>query len=497
MSTLPGVVREKTELRKIAEFTEAGVRRASLSRPGSGVGALFAALDGLLVVGSGLLAYWFLRGIGHILGDASLGYPNLPKIRLLVLLLIYTVVTITCNAAQDLYADAVINSAQGTKRRIARAFCFSLLIVAMVVFVAGEQAVPRLMFAVAAVFGLTAIVAVRLLVQRQNTRRIERGIGMQHVLIVGAGDIGRAFHRHLNAHRSLGKKVCGFVDDERRAAPLWLGTSDALPRIVKEHFIDEIYFTPGASRDLIINVALQAREQRVSVRIVPDLYGGLSLGSEFGRVGDVPVLELNHRPIPTLGLFVKRTIDLLIATVLALGSAPVMLLTALAIKLDSPGPVIYKAWRVGRKGRKFLCYKFRTMVVNAEIYQENLRHLNERNGATFKISNDPRMTRIGRLLRKYSIDELPQVVNVFRGEMSIVGPRPHILTDFSRYELDHLRRLEITPGLTGLWQVTARRDPSFEKNVELDLEYINNWSLLLDVRILLRTVIEVLRGSGR
>ena len=497
MSTIPGVAREKTELREIAEFTEAGVRRASLSRPGSGVGALFAALDGLLVVGSGLLAYWFLRGIGHILGDASLGYPNLPKIRLLVLLLIYTVVTITCNAAQDLYADAVINSAQGTKRRIARAFCFSLLIVAMVVFVAGEQAVPRLMFAVAAVFGLTAIVAVRLLVQRQNTRRIERGIGMQHVLIVGAGEIGRAFHRHLNAHRSLGKKVCGFVDDERRAAPLWLGTSDALPRIVKEHFIDEIYFTPGASRDLIINVALQAREQRVSVRIVPDLYGGLSLGSEFGRVGDVPVLELNHRPIPTLGLFVKRTIDLLIATVLALGSAPVMLLTALAIKLDSPGPVIYKAWRVGRKGRKFLCYKFRTMVVNAEIYQENLRHLNERNGATFKISNDPRMTRIGRLLRKYSIDELPQVVNVFRGEMSIVGPRPHILTDFSRYELDHLRRLEITPGLTGLWQVTARRDPSFEKNVELDLEYINNWSLLLDVRILLRTVIEVLRGSGR
>jgi len=497
VSTIPGVAREKTELREIAEFTEAGVRRASLSRPGSGVGALFAALDGLLVVGSGLLAYWFLRGIGHILGDASLGYPNLPKIRLLVLLLIYTVVTITCNAAQDLYADAVINSAQGTKRRIARAFCFSLLIVAMVVFVAGEQAVPRLMFAVAAVFGLTAIVAVRLLVQRQNTRRIERGIGMQHVLIVGAGEIGRAFHRHLNAHRSLGKKVCGFVDDERRAAPLWLGTSDALPRIVKEHFIDEIYFTPGASRDLIINVALQAREQRVSVRIVPDLYGGLSLGSEFGRVGDVPVLELNHRPIPTLGLFVKRTIDLLIATVLALGSAPVMLLTALAIKLDSPGPVIYKAWRVGRKGRKFLCYKFRTMVVNAEIYQENLRHLNERNGATFKISNDPRMTRIGRLLRKYSIDELPQVVNVFRGEMSIVGPRPHILTDFSRYELDHLRRLEITPGLTGLWQVTARRDPSFEKNVELDLEYINNWSLLLDVRILLRTVIEVLRGSGR
>ncbi len=454
MSTLPGVAREKTELREITEFTEVSVRRASLTRPGSGLGALFAGLDGLLVVGSGLLAYSFLQSTGYVLGDASLASPNLPKIRLFVLLLIYTVVTITCNAAQDLYADAVINSAQGTKRRIVRAFCFSLLIVAMVVFVAGEKAVPRLMFAITAVFSLVAIVTVRLLVQRQNTKRIQRGIGMQHVLIVGAGEIGRAFQR-------------------------------------------EIYFTPGTNRDLIINVALQAREQRISVRIVPDLYGGLSLGSEFGRVGDVPVLELNHRPIPTLGLFIKRTVDLLIATVLAIVSVPVMLLAALAIKLDSPGPVIYKAWRVGRKGRKFLCYKFRTMVVDAEIHQENLRHLNERNGATFKISNDPRMTWVGRFLRKYSIDELPQLLNVFKGEMSVVGPRPHILTDFSRYELDHLRRLEVTPGLTGLWQVTARREPSFEKNVELDLEYINNWNLLLDVRILLRTVIEVLRGSGR
>ncbi len=497
MSTLPGVAREKTELREISEFTEVNVRRASPTKHGSGLGAFFAVLDGLLVAGSGLLAYGFLQSTGYVLGDASLAHPDLPKVRLLALLLIYTVVTITCNAAQDLYADAVINSAQGTKRRIARAFCFSLLIVAMVIFVAGEKAVPRLMFGITAVFSLTAIVTVRLLVQRQNTKRVQRGIGMQHVLIVGAGDIGRAFHRHLTAHQSLGKKVCGFIDDEKHTAPLWLGTSDALPRIVKEHFIDEIYFTPGANRDLIINVALQAREQRVSVRVVPDLYGGLSLGSEFGRIGDVPVLELNHRPIPTLGLFVKRTIDLVIAGTLAIVSAPIMLLAALAIKLDSPGPVIYKAWRVGRKGRKFLCYKFRTMVVDADARKHNLRHLNERNGATFKISNDPRITRVGIVLRKFSIDEFPQVFNVLKGDMSMVGPRPHPVDDYDQYQLEDLRRLEALPGITGLWQVTARRDPSFEKNVELDLEYINNWSPFLDAKILLKTILEVLRGSGR
>ncbi|MFI5104621.1 MAG: sugar transferase, partial [Terriglobales bacterium] len=238
------------------------------------------------------------------------------------------------------------------------------------------------------------------------------------------------------------------------------------------------------------------REERISVKVVPDLYGGLALGARLTCIGDIPVLELNRQPIPAGGLLIKRVIDFMVASVLALISAPVMLLAALAIKLDSPGPVFYSAWRVGRKGRRFRCYKFRTMIADADDRKDELRHLNERNGATFKITNDPRITRAGRVLRKFSIDELPQLLNVMKGDMSMVGPRPHPVDDYDQYRLEDLRRLDVLPGVTGLWQVSARRDPSFETNVMLDLEYINNWNLFLDLKILLKTVPEVFRGSG-
>jgi exopolysaccharide biosynthesis polyprenyl glycosylphosphotransferase len=344
---------------------------------------------------------------------------------------------------------------------------------------------------------MVELITLRYLIHTHTLKRIDRGVGTRHVLIVGSGKIGRAFHHYLQTHRQLGKKVCGFVDDDPCDSPLWLGMSADLPRIVQEQFIDEIYFTPDASRDLIIDIALQAREQRISVKVVPDLYGGLALGAGLTRIGDIPVLELNHQPIPAIGLFFKRLIDLMVATVLGVFSAPVMALTAVAIKVTSPGPVLYTAWRVGRKGRKFRCYKFRTMVEEADSLKDHLRHLNERNGATFKIEKDPRITRLGRFLRKFSIDEFPQLINVLKGDMSMVGPRPHPLDDYHQYRLEDLRRLDVLPGITGLWQVSARRDPSFEKNVLLDLEYINNWNLALDLKILVKTVQEVLRGSGR
>jgi lipopolysaccharide/colanic/teichoic acid biosynthesis glycosyltransferase len=176
--------------------------------------------------------------------------------------------------------------------------------------------------------------------------------------------------------------------------------------------------------------------------------------------------------------------------------APLLGVIALAIKLDSPGRALYRAPRVGLKGKRFLCHKFRSMIANADDLKEQLRSRNQRRGATFKIVGDPRITRVGRLLRRYSLDELPQLWNVLRGEMSLVGPRPHPVEDFERYGLEDLQRLEITPGLTGLWQVTARHDPSFERNVALDREYIENWTFWSDFRILYKTVSVVLQGSG-
>jgi lipopolysaccharide/colanic/teichoic acid biosynthesis glycosyltransferase len=175
---------------------------------------------------------------------------------------------------------------------------------------------------------------------------------------------------------------------------------------------------------------------------------------------------------------------------------PLMAVIAMLIKLTSPGQALYRAQRVGLKGRRFSCYKFRTMVSDADELKDGLRAKNERQGPCFKLAADPRITCVGRWLRRYSLDELPQLWNVLRGEMSMVGPRPHPLDDFSRYRLDHLRRLDVTPGITGLWQVTARRDPSFQRNMSLDLEYIEHWSLGMDLRILWKTVFVVLRGTG-
>jgi len=208
-------------------------------------------------------------------------------------------------------------------------------------------------------------------------------------------------------------------------------------------------------------------------------------------------MELYSQPIPELGLLCKRLMDIVGAAVGLVLSLPLVGLIALAIKLDSPGPVIYRSKRVGRKGQVFTCYKFRSMVKDADRLKEQLRLLNERQGPFFKLSNDPRVTRVGRFIRKYNLDELPQLWNVLKGEMSLVGPRPHPLDDFERYELQHYRRLDVKPGMTSLWAVEAQDDPSFERNMELDLYYIENWSLWLDIKILLRTILTVLKGVGR
>ena len=493
MST-PELARGHKELADLGYFVETATQSKAV-RPGTNLGILFATIDGLVVVGTGLLVYRFRDVLFSFLGINSASTGTLPHARLLVFLAVYAGLTIICNSAHDLYSQDSPHT--GHFAKLIKSFFLASLIAVMVVFVAGEKAMPRLLFASTAVFGMFELVTLRYLIHTQNLKRIDRGIGTRHVLIVGSGKIGRAFHHYLQTHRQLGKKVCGFVDDDPCDSPLWLGRPAELARIVQEQFIDEIYFTPDASRDLIIDIALQAREQRISVKVVPDLYGGLALGAGLTCIGDIPVLELNHQPIPAIGLFFKRFIDLVVATTLVLFSAPLMAITAVLIKLTSPGPIFYTAWRVGRKGRKFRCYKFRTMVADADARKDNLRHLNERNGATFKIEKDPRITPLGHFLRKFSIDEFPQLINVLKGDMSMVGPRPHPLDDYHQYRLEDLRRLDVLPGITGLWQVSARRDPSFTRNVLLDLEYINNWNLALDIKILLKTVQEVLRGSGR
>jgi lipopolysaccharide/colanic/teichoic acid biosynthesis glycosyltransferase len=176
--------------------------------------------------------------------------------------------------------------------------------------------------------------------------------------------------------------------------------------------------------------------------------------------------------------------------------SPVLLAIAIAVKIDSPGPIFYSSERIGKKARVFKCIKFRTMVRDAEKRRAEMMHMNERDGVLFKISNDPRITKLGHFLRKYSLDEFPQFLNVLRGDMSIVGPRPPLASEVQEYKLSHLRRLDVLPGVTGLWQVQGRQDPSFDSYISLDVTYIENWSIWLDLKIIARTVGVVLSGTG-
>jgi lipopolysaccharide/colanic/teichoic acid biosynthesis glycosyltransferase len=220
---------------------------------------------------------------------------------------------------------------------------------------------------------------------------------------------------------------------------------------------------------------------------------GARFEAEVGRDNSIPC----PCPVPIAGLFMKRIMDLLLSAIALLLLWPLLLVIALIVKLESPGSVIYPSLRAGKEGQTFVCHKFRTMVNGADGLKNSLRYLNERQDPFFKIADDPRVTRFGHFLRQYSLDELPQFWNVLKGDMSLVGPRPHPVDDYLRYRSNDHRRLDVKPGITGLWQVTARTNPSFETCMTLDLEYIRNWNLLLDLKILMRTVPAILSGEGQ
>jgi len=193
----------------------------------------------------------------------------------------------------------------------------------------------------------------------------------------------------------------------------------------------------------------------------------------------------------------KRSVDVTLGSALLILSAPLLMALAVLIRIDSRGPAIYRARRVGKYGSDFWCYKLRTMVANADSLRTTLEEKNERDGILFKIAYDPRVTRVGRFLRKFSLDELPQLWNVVRGDMSLVGPRPALPEEVARYKREHFERLSVTPGITGAWQIRARRDPSFESYIQLDTEYVRNWNFWLDIKIMLRTISVVLSGTGQ
>ncbi len=329
-----------------------------------------------------------------------------------------------------------------------------------------------------------------------------RGLNVRHLLIVGTGPAAADFARRVERHRDLGVQVIGHLGERAEMAKngrrrSLLGRIDDIEDVLHSQVVDEVAIClPAAEWHLVEPITRLCEDEGKIVRIPLD---GVGLTLPGGRVEDfdgIQVLSLVYGPDRFIGLFLKRVIDIALASAALLVLAPVFGVVGAWIIATDGRPVVFSQTRVGLHGRPFTIYKFRTMVKDAEERYEEVAGLSETMGAAFKMKNDPRVTPVGRFLRKTSIDELPQILNVLRGEMSIVGPRPAPPREVEGYDVWHRRRLSMKPGITGLWQVEARFDEEFDNRARLDLAYIDRWSLFLDLKIIVRTIPALIANPG-
>ncbi len=340
-------------------------------------------------------------------------------------------------------------------------------------------------------------VAIRFLAR--SARR--RGYNTRRYAVAGHGLLAREIVRTMSAHPEWGYEFAGFLVDGAPPEALdrkkILGPIGALSRLLKTAVLDEVIFVVPHERLSAIEAAvLECEEQGISARVCMDLFATRISSLAVEDLDGIPLLALSTVPQDPFALATKRALDVLLSGLALVVLAPLFLVVAIAIRLDSPGPVFFRQRRVGMNGREFTLLKFRSMYQDAHARLEALRARNEVSGPVFKMKDDPRVTRVGRLIRRTSVDELPQFWNVLRGEMSVVGPRPPIPAEVQQYERRHLRRLSVKPGITCTWQVSGRSAIGFDRWMELDLSYIDNWSLWHDVKILARTIPAVLTGRG-
>lgn len=331
-----------------------------------------------------------------------------------------------------------------------------------------------------------------------------KGLNYRQMLVIGANRRAQHFIELVREHSSWGFRIVGIIDeDESRKGQEFcgcrvLGTFKDVPHVLKTHVVDEVVFiVPRSWLNKIEEVMFLCEELGLRIHLAVDYFDLHLSHSKLSELQGFPLLTFESAPAKVWSLLFKRCFDIIFSGIMLLVLLPLLVVVALAVKLTSPGRILFKQKRVGLNGRTFNLYKFRTMVKDAELKLNELRVHNEMTGPVFKMKNDPRVTPLGRLLRKFSLDELPQLWNVFRGDMSIVGPRPPLPTEVKEYNHCQRRRLSMRPGITCLWQVSGRnRIVDFDQWVKLDLDYIDHWSLWLDARILLKTVPVVILGIG-
>jgi exopolysaccharide biosynthesis polyprenyl glycosylphosphotransferase len=509
------------------ERVRASEVRAAARAPGWAVPAVKAALvaaDATLAAGC-LVAAYVAREGGPVLRGFSLaeGFAWAPAFEPYGALLGFAIlIRLLAHAYYDLYRLRGEFSYVDESVRVFKAVSTaSLLIVATAFLYRGGRefrafSYSRGIFLLDYALALVGFFSLRLVVRAGQSAVRRRGVNLIPTLVVGRGPEAALCVREISERRELGYRVIGVVENgpmgprvpsEFEGVPVVGGITE-LHELVRQTKANEVLITdPTVPGELLFDVMMRVGRRRgVEFRIAPSLFNCLPRKTEIDQIGALPVITLFREPLGPVARLTKRASDVALASAALLLLAPLWLLIALLIKLDSRGPVFYRQERVGMDGRIFLFLKFRTMRTGADDrahreYQRRLiqgqpdTNLGDEARPVYKLHTDPRVTRVGRVLRRLSLDELPQLLNVIGGDMSVVGPRPPIPYEVEAYELWHRKRLDMKPGLTGLWQVSGRNRLSFDEMVRLDLYYIENWSLWLDLRIILKTLPVVLRGD--
>jgi len=387
--------------------------------------------------------------------------------------------------------------------KIFKAIFLSSLVLGFFVFAFKYQFVSRIFISLFAIYDLILIVVFRYLTRQLIIFWGSKSQHNRNIVILGLNGHAWKLARSIEKNRDLGFYFLGFLSlkegeqlSNYKGYPI-LGTAQDLPSILDNKVIDEVIF--AVTQEELIKLSdllLLCEERGITTRVVLNIFPHTISKTHLEEMDGFSLLTFSTTPQNELLLLMCRIFDIIGSLFLIGLFAPIFLLITLSIRLDSPGPILYRQTRCGLNGRRFTLYKFRSMVQDAEERKKDLINFNLMKGPVFKMKNDPRVTRVGRFLRRLSLDELPQLFNVLKGDMGFVGPRPPLPEEVKQYEGWQRRRLSMKPGITGLWQVSGRNEIDFQDWIKLDLEYIDNWSLWLDFKIILKTVPAVLSGKG-
>lgn len=457
------------------------------------------ALDIVLIYGAFVLAYWIryeLR-LGPRIQDDIAFSAYQPLAILLLGVMVPTLMTKGAYRARfstDIVDEVAV---------IFSAATITVATVVVVTFMLHQFVYSR---------GVIVYVWVLLIVILATGRAIYRGVqgylhrkgwGVRRLIVVGASDVAKMIMQSVMSRPDLGYHLVGFV--EHRDLPhvrdfgrfRALGKMSEIADLIDQTGVDEVIIAlPSSAHEEMWSVIHLCEERGLALKLVPDLFEMSLSRVQVDDIAGIPLLDVQEKPLRRVERAIKRAVDIVVASALLVASTPLLLALAVLIRLETRGPALLTQERVGKDGRRFKCLKLRTMHNGAQEWQPALEALNETTGPIFKIRDDPRCTRVGRYIRRWSLDELPQVWNVVWGDMSLVGPRPPLPSEVAEYEPWHLRRLEVKPGMTGIWQVSGRANLGFDEMVLMDIYYVDNWSPILDIKVMIRTIVAVLARHG-